>query len=313
MSVESFGPGQEAIDPRLQDVQDDILNDDGEHISILRNYEKAPLRVQWFYRDNHTYHTYEATNALWQAYASPEARTLQAPMWEMLMAVGKLYDESDPDVEHPQIFHAMQCAEAARRAGEPREMQATVLVHDVGKVLAADILPGRDPLPQWAVVGDTFPVGLKFDKRIVYPEYFYPQGPDQDSENPVLQQGWPGNPDVNHPIYGTDLGVYTPGIGLDKVKVSFGHDEYLYQVLKQGSKLPDWALNSIRYHSLYPVHNAGAYDVLLTDEDRHTLEVVRHFNQYDLYSKAEELPNIEELTPYYQELVDEFFPEPLHW
>jgi inositol oxygenase len=40
---------------------------------------------------------------------------------------------------------------------------------------------------------------------------------------------------------------------------------------------------------------------------------VRAFNRYDLYSKAEERPNLEELRPYYEELTQEFFPDPLNW
>jgi len=42
----------------------------------------------------------------------------------------------------------------------------TGFVHDLGKVLW---MSGE---PQWAVVGDTFPVGCAFSHRIVYPELF---------------------------------------------------------------------------------------------------------------------------------------------
>lgn len=31
-------------------------------------------------------------------------------------------------------------------------------------------------------------------------------------------------------------------------------------------------------------------------------------SQFDLYSKADSLPNVDELRPYYQELIDEFIP-----
>lgn len=288
---------------------------DPEHLSALpvRDYECAPQRVQEFYRDNHTYQTYESAREMWQTYASPEARTLEASMWDVLTAVGQLKDESDPDVEDPQIVHAFQSAEAVRLDGGPRWLQATVLVHDVGKILATNLLPDRTPLPQWAVVGDTFPLGCKFDERIVLSKHFKPQPPEPHSDNPILRAGWPGNPDVNHEQYGTELGVYHPGIGLDNLTVSFGHDEYLYQVLNGNCKLPEGALKMIRYHSLYPVHNAGAYDELLTDRDRNMLRGVRHFNQFDLYSKVEEKPDIDALTPYYKELVEEYFPYSLNW
>ena len=68
--------------------------------------------------------------------------------------------------------------------------------------------------PQWAVVGDTFPVGCKFSDKIVHPEFFEL------------------NPDSKNPNYNTPLGIYTQNCGLDKVKMSWGHDEYLYQILK---------------------------------------------------------------------------------
>ena len=45
-------------------------------------------------------------------------------------------------------------------------MIVTGLIHDLGKVLC---LWGE---PQWAVVGDTFPVGCAFSDKIVYPEFF---------------------------------------------------------------------------------------------------------------------------------------------
>lgn len=56
-------------------------------------------------------------------------------------------------------------------------LQLTGLVHDLGKLLA---LWGE---PQWAVVGDTFPVGCKFSDQCVFPEFFE------------------GNPDFNDPRF----------------------------------------------------------------------------------------------------------------
>ncbi|HAO96880.1 MAG TPA: inositol oxygenase, partial [Verrucomicrobiales bacterium] len=42
----------------------------------------------------------------------------------------------------------------------------TGLIHDLGKILC---LFGE---PQWAVVGDTFPLGCRFSEKIIYHEYF---------------------------------------------------------------------------------------------------------------------------------------------
>jgi inositol oxygenase len=43
------------------------------------------------------------------------------------------------------------------------------------------------------------------------------------------------------------------------------------------------------------------------------LKWVRAFNRYDLYSKGDGRPDTKALRPYYEELVTEFFPDPLQW
>ena len=67
----------------------------------------------------------------------------------------------------------MQTAEAIRRDGHPRWFILTGLIHDLGKILC---LFGE---PQWAVVGDTFPVGCRYSDKIVFPEFFA-DNPDAD-------------------------------------------------------------------------------------------------------------------------------------
>lgn len=54
--------------------------------------------------------------------------------------------------------------------------------------------------------------------------------------------------------------------------------EYLYRVLiENGSKLPNEALQIIRYHSFYPWHTEGEYMYLCNDDDKHSLEWVKEF------------------------------------
>jgi inositol oxygenase len=161
-------------------------------------------------------------------------------------------------------------------------MVLTGLIHDLGKVLC---LNGE---PQWAVVGDTYPVGCAWSDKIVFYEFFA------------------ANPDRNVPEYQTRTGIYEEGCGLDNVDLSWGHDEYLYHVVKD--YLPDEALYMIRYHSCYPIHREGAYGFLMNDKDRRLFEWVNKFNPYDLYSKGHEKPNTEQLRPYYEELIAEYFP-----
>src|SRR5574340_1447690 len=87
-------------------------------------------------------------------------------IWEAMEYLNTLVDESDPDTELSQIEHRLQTSEAARRDGRPDWFVLTGLVHDLGKVLC---LWGE---PQWAVVGDTFPVGCRYSERVVFPEFF---------------------------------------------------------------------------------------------------------------------------------------------
>jgi inositol oxygenase len=98
---------------------------------------------------------------------------------------------------------------------------------------------------------------------------------------------------------------------LDGVLMSWGHDEYLYHVVKDF--LPEAALYMIRYHSFYPGHREGAYDHLMSDRDREMFRFVRAFNPYDLYTKSHERPDMARLRPFYEELIAEFFPPELAW
>jgi inositol oxygenase len=198
-----------------------------------------------------------------------------------------LVDDSDPDTDLTQIEHLLQTSEAIRADGHPRWFILTGLIHDLGKILC---LFGE---PQWAVVGDTFPVGCAFSDKIVFPEYFA------------------DNPDRNVPAYQAPLGIYEERCGLDKVHLSWGHDEYLYHAVKD--YLPLEGLYMIRYHSFYPWHAEGAYAPLMDDQDRKMFKWVRAFNPYDLYSKAAKRPDVATLKPFYEELIAEYFPPVLDW
>jgi inositol oxygenase len=250
----------------------------------FRNYAaEARSSVKEFYRLNHANQTFDFVLGKKAEYL-PLARR-RMTVWEALEFLNTLVDDSDPDTDLTQIDHALQTAEAIRRANQPRWFIVAGLIHDLGKVLC---LFGE---PQWAVVGDTFPVGCAFSEKIVYPEFF------------------DANPDSRDPRYRTPHGIYSPGCGLHEVHMSWGHDEYLYHVVKD--RMPDEALYMIRYHSFYPWHREGAYTDLTNERDREMLRWVRAFNRYDLYSKGDSKPDVEELRPFYEELAEEFFPEPL--
>ncbi len=252
----------------------------------FRRYDDAaPSGVKEFYRQNHTFQTRDFVLEKKREYLAKQKRKMG--IWEALDYLNTLVDDSDPDTDLSQIQHNLQASEAIRRDGHPRWFVLAGLIHDLGKVLC---LYGE---PQWAVVGDTFPVGCAWSDRIVFPEFFR------------------DNPDAKVPEYQTRLGVYSEGCGLDNVDLSFGHDEYLYHVVKD--YLPEPAQYMIRYHSFYPGHRDGAYDHLMNDHDREMFEWVRKFNPYDLYSKSDEPPELEKVRPYYEDLVAEYFPATLAW
>jgi len=252
----------------------------------FRNYGEgvAPV-VREFYRLNHAQQTVEFNRAArkhWLGFDHAEMS-----VWDLMEELNKLVDDSDPDTDLSQIEHNLQTAEALRADGAPRWMQLTGLIHDLGKVLW---LWGE---PQWAVVGDTFPVGCQWSDKIVFHEFFA------------------NNPDAGNPQYQTQFGLYGEQCGLDKVMISWGHDEYLYQVTKD--YLPIEAQYMIRYHSFYPAHREGEYTWLMNEQDLEMMEWVRRFNPYDLYSKGHTKPDPAALKPYYLDLINEFFPAKLRW
>ncbi len=254
--------------------------------SEFRNYEAdARPTVREFYRLNHQFQTRDFVRAKKTEYLG--LNRMKMGIWEAAEYLNQLVDDSDPDTDMSQLEHLLQTAEHLRRDGQPRWMILTGFVHDLGKILC---LWGE---PQWAVVGDTFPTGCAYAPKIVFPRFFE------------------ANPDSQNPAYQTRLGVYQEGCGLDAVDLSWGHDEYIYQVCKD--YLPPEGLAMLRFHSFYPWHREGCYDYLLDDHDRAMLPWVLRFNPYDLYTKSHEKPDSVKLRPFYEELIREYFPDKVRW
>jgi len=258
----------------------------------FRNYVDSSFqdRVYKTYVAQHTQQTYEYAMAQRTKFGALNTG-LELSIWEASEMLNDIVDESDPDVDLPQIYHALQTAEAIRKAYPGEEwdwFHLTGFIHDLGKLL----LHPRFSEPQWAVVGDTFPLGCKFSDKIVFPNTF-----DK-------------NPDAKDPRYNTEFGVYEPGCGLENVVMSWGHDEFMYRVCK-GNKctLPLPALYMIRFHSFYPWHKHGAYAQLMNNQDVEMLKWVLEFNQFDLYSKDPTPIDVDSLRPYYEKLAKKYFPE----
>jgi len=51
----------------------------------------------------------------------------------------------------------------------------------------------------------------------------------------------------------------------------------------------------------------------MDEHDHKLLAAVRAFNPYDLYSKSDDMPKVEELKPYYEGLIAKFFPGTIEW
>merc|ERR1711935_570046 len=221
--------------PELLDVSE-LLRPEGKE---FRTYDVDSTdfiqeRVRRTYYTMHTKQTVEFVEKRkekWLKYNHVEATIMEA-----LEKLNDLVDESDPDIDLPN----------------KEWFQLTGLIHDLGKIMAF-----YDE-PQWAVVGDTFPVGCAPQESIVYGK-----------------QSFKDNPDLAESKYSSKYGIYEPNCGLEKVTMSWGHDEYLYQVLiNHGATIPEEGLAMIRYHSFYPWHTGGDYEHLTTEKDKEMMKWV---------------------------------------
>uniref|UniRef100_UPI00358F27BB inositol oxygenase isoform X1 n=1 Tax=Myxine glutinosa TaxID=7769 RepID=UPI00358F27BB len=259
-----------------------------------RNYEDGlqTERVCKTYHQMHTFQTVDYVKKKREEF-SPFSRARMTLM-EAVGLLDKLVDESDPDIDIPNSFHGYQTADAIREVYPHQALDwfhLVGLLHDLGKVLA---LWGE---PQWSVVGDTFPVGCFPQKSVIYHSTSFEE-----------------NPDIKDPRYNTLYGMYAPCCGLDNVLLSWGHDEYLYQVLKfNGCTIPLEGMYMVRFHSFYPWHTGGDYDHLCNEQDRRMLPWVKEFSKFDLYTKCEDLPDISTMRPYYESLVAKYCPGVLCW
>jgi len=228
-------------------------------------------------------------------------------IWDMLKYLNEIIDDSDPDTDLTQVQHAIQTAESSRKHKEYNNedeydwLHVTCLIHDLGKILNIKDnklnLKGEE---QWCVVGDNFPVGCAFDPANIYYNYFQ------------------NNPDYLNENYNSKYGIYTPNIGLENVIMSWGHDEYMYNIAKQQSKLPIQCLYMLRYHSFYPWHKHNAYFHLCNEQDiNFGLKWVHIFNSFDLYSKSDDINDktldCDDILSYYKPKIDKYFPDPVRW
>ncbi len=215
----------------------------------------------------------------------------QMTMNEVLSLMDVFIDPSDPDTELPNSIHAYQTAEKIRKIyPKNEELQICGLIHDLGKILY------KFNEPDWAVVGDTFVVGCEYSKKMVYYD--------------LIKE----NPDFNNPKYNTKYGIYEQKCGIENLLLSFGHDQYLYNVLQKNTHhLSKKYQDLIRFHSFYPWHTYKEYQHFMKDTDYVILKDVQEFNLYDLYSKKDLFILTDTIKEYYSNLLDKYFPNKLFW
>lgn len=279
-------------------TQDDSLNGQEGEIEkrnsfgdSFRNYEDSSRQeiVRKTYYTMHSNQTVDFVRCQQQEWKKFDKG--EFTIMEMIELLDNLVDDSDPDNDLPNSIHDFQTAERIREKWPEHDWFHLVgLLHDIGKVMALPELAGDKVLDQWAVVGDTFCVGCAPAPECVF-------GLDSFTENL----------DAKHDVYGTDNGMYSPGCGISNLTMSWGHDEYMYWMLKEnGCTIPEEGLNMIRFHSFYPWHDARAYTRFEAPEDAEMMQWVKEFNKFDLYSKGDAIPDVTSLKPYYQSLLEKY-------
>ena len=305
-----------------------------------RNYLSASSSVEKTYLDMFQHQTLEYVNRMKKKYCSPPFYS--ATMETMMRALDHVTDESDPDTDLSQMIHAYQTAESLqeRYLGSPCSLSSlftpkewenlpfslqtqydTTLeeyahrmglytykewlplvgfIHDTGKVL---MLPELGSLPQWSVVGDTFPLGVSLSPHFPFATQSHA------ISNSSLQ----------------DSSSYPPHCGFDRVTMSWGHDEYLASVLERHAHkqpkssnilLPSEAIYIIRYHSFYAWHTPRgeqrSYLYLANKRDWDMLPWLKAFQKADLYSKSRVIPSSEKQAFWYN-VMKKYFPSFLEW
>lgn len=257
----------------------------------FRNYEQGDITaaVKEHYRKMRSRQTYAYVQRMKEKYL-----TYDTPMdlWDAMAKLNELIDVSDPDLNLPNVQHLIQSAEAIRADNRPDWMQLVGLIHDLGKMMFVKGCDddGTSQAEQWGMVGDVFVVGCRLPDTCVYPEF-----------NQL-------NPDMQDEVYGSELGPYQRGCGLDNVDLAWGHDEYLYQVLKHhpDNRIPQAGMVMIRYHSFYPWHTGGSYSQFTNEQDKQYKEWILDFNQYDLYTKSQKIYNLDEVRDYYEPIAEKY-------
>lgn len=222
-------------------------------------------------------------------------------IWQALDTLDELRDyesalfscwspELDPELSLKE--HALQVAELCRISHPEHDWLALCgLIHSLGKLLAH---PTWGSQPQWAVSGESFPLGCRFSTDIQGAQHFT------------------ANPDRRRRIYNSPLGIYSPQCGLESVFMSWQANEYLFLLLLLNeTKLPPAALFILRHQKF---HTLNSYSALFSPENLSWLPLAGSFRVLSAYRKVE-VPNRlapVDLRKHYDHLIAKYLCEDGH-
>ena len=280
-------PGSPSRGPSL-DL--DIMIQQGHH---LAEHQAAN---ELLYRLNHARQTFDFVTR--QVRSNQSLARCQMDVWTALEMLNGLReyeavlsgDENlDPDL--PLLDHALQTAALCRQMFPEDEWMPLVgLMHGLGKLLAHEKFGSQQ---QWAICGETFPVGCRFSSAVVHASYFS------------------ANPDRRKKQYSTALGIYQPNCGFRSVFMSWSGAEYLYMMLALNKTgLPREALWLLRYQKFKSLLKPGAraYRELMCDFDASMVPKLEKFVDVIQYKRREIEFDREELKQHCDGLIAKYFP-----
>jgi inositol oxygenase len=281
-----------------------------------RNYKNSEYqeRVEKTYKDMLENQTINYVLKMKKRYNEKDSKG-EYKIWNLIDKLENITDTSDPDNDLPQIVHAYQTALSIKSRYINNDIEIKSLfhkkewdnlpekikkeynkslknyynhikdwnwlylvgfIHDLGKIL---LLPEFGKLPQWSVVGDTFPVGCELSNNYVFYEKTYHKNNDSLLKN-----------------------TYNDFCGFNNMHFSWGHDEYLASILEKNINklnLNFEAIYIIRYHSFYSWHSPRnfirGYTKFASELDWKMLPLLKAFQKADLYSKTREIQSIDKI------------------
>ncbi|XP_062233027.1 probable inositol oxygenase isoform X2 [Phragmites australis] len=294
-----------------------------------RNYDAESERkktVEEFYRVNHNNQTYGFVARMWAEYGRLDKTEMS--VWECMELLNEFIDDSDPDLDMPQIEHLLQTAEAIRKDYPDEDwLHLTGLIHDLESFLGGQSLVTPSP---WAARTTSATFTSSTSRR-------------------TLTTTTPGSTPSSGPTPRAAASTTCSCHGAMTITCTW------WPGRTRKSTLPSAGLFIIRYHSFYrrllillcgqvqkvfflnkriqrslvsllkffmhfrcgsALHNHGAYMHLMNDEDKENLKWLHVFNfcsKYDLYSKSNVRIDVEKVKPYYMSLVDKYFPAKMRW